>query len=37
MVAAAQRSRAPIQKLADTVAGYFVPLVMLTAVITFTV
>src|SRR6516164_3600912 len=35
MVAEAQRSRAPIQKLADTVAGYFVPAVILTAIITF--
>jgi Cu+-exporting ATPase len=35
MVAAAQRSRAPIQKFADVVAGYFVPTVMLAAVITF--
>ena len=35
MVADAQRSRAPIQKLADTVAGYFVPAVILTAIITF--
>jgi Cu+-exporting ATPase len=35
MVADAQRSRAPIQKLADTVSGYFVPTVILTAVITF--
>jgi Cu+-exporting ATPase len=35
MVAEAQRSRAPIQKLADTVSGYFVPTVILTAVITF--
>jgi Cu+-exporting ATPase len=37
MVAAAQRSRAPIQKLADVVAGYFVPAVILTAVATFIV
>lgn len=37
MVAAAQRSRAPIQKLADVVAGYFVPAVVLSAIITFIV
>lgn len=37
MVAAAQRSRAPIQKLADVVAGYFVPAVILIAIITFIV
>jgi Cu+-exporting ATPase len=35
MVAEAQRSRAPIQRLADTVASYFVPVVLLAAVITF--
>ncbi|WP_284943559.1 copper-transporting P-type ATPase [Acidisoma cladoniae] len=35
MVADAQRSRAPIQKLADTVAGYFVPAVLGIAVIAF--
>jgi Cu+-exporting ATPase len=37
MVADAQRSRAPIQKLADVVAGYFVPIVVLSAILTFVV
>jgi Cu+-exporting ATPase len=35
MVAEAQRSRAPIQKLADQVSGYFVPIVIAIAAITF--
>jgi Cu+-exporting ATPase len=35
LVAKAQRSRAPIQKVADTVAGWFVPAVVVAAVITF--
>lgn len=37
MVAEAQRSRAPIQRLADVVSGYFVPAVILMAIITFIV
>jgi P-type Cu+ transporter len=37
MVADAQRSRAPIQKLADTVSGYFVPAVIGIAIVTFVV
>jgi Cu+-exporting ATPase len=37
MVSEAQRSRAPIQKLADTVAGYFVPVVVVIAVASFVV
>jgi Cu+-exporting ATPase len=35
MVAAAQRSRAPIQRLADQVSGWFVPLVIVVALIAF--
>lgn len=35
MVAQAQRSRAPIQKLADSVSGYFVPAVVLISFITY--
>src|SRR5438045_2305582 len=35
MVSEAQRSRAPIQRLADKVSAYFVPAVLLAAVITF--
>ena len=37
MVGDAQRSRAPIQKVADAVAGYFVPAVLAVAIITFLV
>jgi Cu+-exporting ATPase len=37
MVSEAQRTRAPIQRLADTVASYFVPAVLASAVITFIV
>jgi Cu+-exporting ATPase len=37
MVADAQRSRAPIQRLADQVAAYFVPIVIFIAVLTFIV
>jgi len=37
MVVSAQRSRAPIQGLADKVAGYFVPAVVLSALVTFVV
>jgi len=35
MVAEAQRSRAPIQRMADTVSGYFVPAVLAAAVLAF--
>ncbi|SSC11302.1 heavy metal translocating P-type ATPase [thiotrophic endosymbiont of Bathymodiolus puteoserpentis (Logatchev)] len=35
MVKIASRSRAPIQKLADTIAKYFVPIVVLIAMLTF--
>ncbi|MDF0543959.1 heavy metal translocating P-type ATPase [Sphingobium sp. H39-3-25] len=37
MVAAAQRSRAPIQAVADRISGWFVPLVVLIALVTFAV
>ena len=37
MVSEAQRSRAPIQKLADQVSGYFVPAVILVAILTFVI
>ncbi|HBD7044602.1 TPA: copper-translocating P-type ATPase [Legionella pneumophila] len=35
MVSEAQRSRAPIQRLADTISGWFVPAVILVAVLSF--
>jgi Cu+-exporting ATPase len=35
MVAHAQRSRAPIQRVADTAAGYFIPAVLLASLLTF--
>ncbi|MGB3556830.1 MAG: heavy metal translocating P-type ATPase [Jannaschia sp.] len=37
MVAEAQRSQAPIQKLADRVAGWFVPIVLVVAILAFVV
>jgi Cu+-exporting ATPase len=37
MVSEAQRTRAPIQRLADVVASYFVPAVLMSAIITFAV
>lgn len=36
-VAESQRSRAPIQRIADRVAGYFVPAVLLASILTFVV
>ncbi|PQO25376.1 copper-transporting ATPase [Blastopirellula marina] len=37
MVGQAQRSRAPIQRLADTVSGYFVPAIVAISIVTFVV
>jgi Cu+-exporting ATPase len=37
LVEKAQGSRAPVQRLADTVSGYFVPAVIITAIITFAI
>ena len=37
MVSEAQRSRAPLQRLADTVSSYFVPAVIVVAIATFIV
>ncbi len=35
MASDAQRSHAPIQRLADTVAGWFVPIVLMISILTF--
>ena len=37
MVSDAQRTRAPIQRLADKVSAYFVPAVLVASVVTFVV